>query len=135
MIEYREEKNLTTEEFINVLKNSTLGERRPIDDLQRISSMLRYANLIITARHEGKLVGVARSLTDFAFCTYLSDLAVDEAYQRRGIGRELIKFTKSLTPQARLILLAAPRAVDYYPHIGMIRHEYCFYIDRTEEIT
>ena len=110
MISYKIENNLDINEFRTVLLNSTLGERRPIDDLERLQKMLEFANLIITARDDGKLVGVSRSITDFGFCTYLSDLAVDEAYQKQGIGKELIKFTKNETPDAVLILLAAPAA-------------------------
>ena len=68
-------------------------------------------------------MGVARSVTDFAYCCYLSDLAVDEAYQHKGIGRELIRLTKSkLGPKANLILLSAPKAVTYYPKIGLEAH-------------
>ena len=135
MIHYQQETDLTPEEFISVLERSTLGERRPIGNPERIKSMLKHANLVITARENGKLIGVARSLTDFAFCTYMSDLAVDERHQRQGIGKELIRHTKSLTPNAKLILLAAPKAVDYYPHIGMTRHEFCYILDRIEDIS
>ena len=134
MIQYQRESDLSAKEFIAVLKSSTLGERRPVNDRERIKNMLKHANLVVTARISGKLVGVARSLTDFSYCTYMSDLAVDQAYQRQGIGKELIRFTKSLTPLAKLILLAAPKAVDYYPHIGMIRHEFCFYIDSIDDL-
>ena len=129
MITYQVENKLSSEEFIAVLRSSTLSERRPVDDVERIKKMLEHANLIVTARHEGQLVGVARSLTDHAFCTYLSDLAVDEAYQRQGIGRELIKTTKLKAPKAKLILLAAPKAVNYYPRIGMTQRKECFYLD------
>lgn len=134
MIEYRKENDLNAEEFISVLKKSTLAERRPVNDPERITQMLQHANIIITAREDGKLIGVARSLTDFAYCTYLSDLAVDEAYQKKGIGKELIRQTKLQTPKAKLILLAAPAAIHYYPHIGMRRHEYCYYIDDVNEL-
>ena len=94
MIEYQIETNLIVEEFTEVLINSTLGERRPITEPDRIAKMLEHGNLIITARDNGKLVGVSRSLTDFAFCTYLSDLAVDDKYQKQGIGKELVRLTK-----------------------------------------
>lgn len=134
MITYQVEKNLTAEEFINVLNKSTLGERRPVDEPERILKMLEHGNLIITARYEGKLVGVARSLTDFLYCTYLSDLAVDENYQKMGIGKELIRLTKLETPKAKLILLAAPLAVNYYPKIGMERHENCYFLDDVNEL-
>ena len=122
-IQYAREAVLDPDEFIEVLKDSTLGERRPVDDPERITRMCKNANLIITARRNGKMVGIARSLTDFAFCTYLSDLAVSEAYQKKGIGKELIRRVREAVPEANLILLAAPKAVDYYPKIGMIRHE------------
>jgi predicted N-acetyltransferase YhbS len=134
MIEYKIENELKAEEFKRVLINSTLGERRPVNDEDTLRKMVETANLIVTARHKGELVGVARSLTDFVFCTYLSDLAVDEKYQNQGIGKELIKQTKLATPKAKLILLSAPKAVTYYPKIGMIRHENCYYIDDINEI-
>ena len=128
MIIYKIENNLSIDEFRTVLENSTLGKRRPIDDLERLEKMLRFANLTITARENGKLVGVSRSLTDFGFCTYLSDLAVDESYQKKGIGKELIKLTKKETPDAILILLAAPEAEEYYPKIGMKQFEQCYFL-------
>ena len=93
-IVYNVEKTLDVSEFIEVLKNSTLAERRPVEDEQRISSMCNNANLIVTARINGKLIGVARSITDFVYCTYLSDLAVDIEFQKKGIGKRLIRRNK-----------------------------------------
>lgn len=129
MISYQIEKFVTVDEFRGVLINSTLGDRRPVDNLDSLSKMIEHGNLIVTARESGKLVGIARSLTDFDYCTYLSDLAVDESFQKMGIGKELIKRTKLATPKAKLILLSAPKAVDYYPNIGMTRHEQCYVLD------
>jgi predicted N-acetyltransferase YhbS len=134
MIEYKIENELSVDEFRMVLVNSTLGQRRPVNDPERLSRMLEHGNLIITARENGRLIGVSRSLTDYAFCTYLSDLAVDEAYQKQGIGKELIRQTKLAAPAARLILLSAPAAVSYYPKIGMKQFEYCFYIDDVNDL-
>lgn len=131
---YARERQLDPEEFIGVLKRSTLAERRPVDDPDRIKQMCSNANLIITARVDGLLVGIARSLSDFAFCTYLSDLAVDEAYQRMGIGIRLIKETKLNAPQAKLILIAAPAAVDYYPKTGMTRFTNTFLLDNINDL-
>ena len=131
---YSVEKSLDVSEFIEVLKNSKLAERRPIEDEQRISSMCNNANLIVTARLNGQLLGVARSITDFVYCTYLSDLAVDIKYQKKGIGKRLIQETKKITPQAKLILLSAPSAIDYYPKIGMTRHNHCYYIDDIKDL-
>jgi ribosomal protein S18 acetylase RimI-like enzyme len=126
MIQYQVEEKLTVEEFRAVLIRTTLGARRPIDEPERLAKMLEHGNLIITARENGKLIGIARSLTDFLYCTYLSDLAVDEDYQKRGIGTELIRQTKLATPKAVLILLSAPTAVTYYPKIGLTQFEQCY---------
>jgi ribosomal protein S18 acetylase RimI-like enzyme len=120
---------LNPNEFRDVLIKSTLGERRPVNDFDRIKQMCENANLIITARANNKLIGVARSVTDFVYCTYLSDLAVDKKFQNRGIGKKLIAETKKHSPKAKLILLSAPAAVDYYPKIGMKKHNYCFVLD------
>jgi GNAT superfamily N-acetyltransferase len=126
-IDYRIEPELKAEEFIDVLRRSTLSARRPVDDLPRIEAMLRGASLIVTARSGELLVGVSRAITDFAYCTYLSDLAVDQNYQRKGIGKRLVVEThQHAGSKTTLILLAAPQAVDYYPHIGMLRHESCW---------
>lgn len=126
-INYNLEPDLTRDEFIDLLVRSTLAERRPVDDLAAIEGMLRNADVIVTARCDGKLVGISRAITDFAYCTYLSDLAVDEGFQRSGIGRELIRRTHEAAGlKTRLILLAAPSAATYYPHIGMEQHNSCW---------
>lgn len=134
MIEYQVESHVSAEEFKEVLIKSSLAERRPIEDIERIQKMIENANLIITARDHGKLIGIARSITDFVYCTYLSDLAVDMEYQKKGIGKELIKQTKLSSPKAKLILLSAPKAVNYYPKIGMTRHENCYFIDDIDDM-
>ena len=132
-ITYAIEPDLSAVEFIDVLKKTSLGARRPVDEHDRIEEMLRQADLIVTARHNGQLVGVSRALTDFQFCTYLSDLAVDEAYQKQGIGRRLIQEThEAASLRTMLILISAPQAVAYYPHIGMEQHPSCWVIPRQE---
>ena len=128
---YRLEPDLTADEFVDVLRRSTLAQRRPVDDRETIRGMLRHADVIVTARMAEQLVGVSRAITDFSYCTYLSDLAVDVAYQRRGIGRALIQRTHEAAGLATtLILLAAPTAASYYPHIGMTRHDSCWIVPR-----
>jgi GNAT superfamily N-acetyltransferase len=120
---------LSVEEFLAVLRRSTLAERRPTDDPEAIRGMLEHADVIVTARVDGLLVGISRAITDHSYCTYLSDLAVDEAYQRRGIGKELIRRThETAGRQTHLILLAAPKARGYYPHVGMTHHDSCWMI-------
>jgi predicted N-acetyltransferase YhbS len=123
-IAYKHEPNLNAAEFIDVLVRSTLGERRPVHQPDVIRGMLEHADIILTARADEKLVGVSRALTDYSYCTYLSDLAVDQAYQKQGIGRELIRRTHDAAGlHTNLILLAAPKARSYYPHIGMEQHD------------
>lgn len=131
-IEYSLEPNLTAAEFQAVLIASTLAERRPAQDLARLEQMLRNADLIVTARDAGRLVGIARAVTDFAYCCYLSDLAVDANYQRQGIGRRLIEEThRAAGETTTLILVAAPAAEGYYPKIGMKPLASCWAIPRT----
>ena len=130
-VTYRLGPGLPPEDFIDVLVRSTLAERRPVHDLATIRAMTQNADVILTARLDGLLVGVSRALTDFAYCTYLSDLAVDEDYQRQGVGRELIRRTHEAAGlHTTLILLAAPKAQAYYPHVGMTKHESCWVIPR-----
>lgn len=123
MIDYRIGNDLNLDAVIDLYRASTLGERRPVDDPERMAAMLRNANLVVTAWDGELLVGIARSLTDFTYATYLSDLAVRISHQRRGIGKELIRRTQQQAgPDTRIVLLAAPAAVDYYPNVGFTRH-------------
>lgn len=122
MITYHTGNDLELDPVIELYRASTLGERRPVEDRERMGSMLRNANLVVTAWDGELLVGIARSVSDFSYATYLSDLAVRLSHQRKGIGRELIRQTQALGGQATVILLSAPKAVDYYPRIGMKSH-------------
>jgi GNAT superfamily N-acetyltransferase len=119
MIKYLDNASITAEQAIDLYKRSTLSERRPVHNVQTFEAMLKHANLTITAWDGKKLVGISRSLTDFAYTAYLADLAVDEKYQRTGIGKQLIEETKAhLGPECMIVLLAAPKANEYYEHIG-----------------
>jgi len=121
-IQYAVEPGLNVEEFLDVLRRSGLAERRPVADHDRIARMLKGADLIITARVEGMIVGIARSLTDFSYCCYLSDLAVAESHKSLGIGKALIEETRRQAgPDSMCLLLAAPDAESFYDHIGMPR--------------
>lgn len=122
-LRYATNKKISSFEFIDLLKRSTLAERRPIDDEERMKAMLEHADILVTAWDGDKLIGLARSVSDFVHCCYLSDLAVDVDYQKRGIGKALIELTCSkLGDKATLILLAAPKAREYYPRIGFDAH-------------
>ena len=134
-IHYEIDRAITEAEFIDLLRRSTLAERRPVDDANCVKAMLKHADLLCTAWDGPTLVGVARSVTDFAYCCYLSDLAVDPNYQKKGIGRELIRLTQSkLGPRAKLILLSAPQAEAYYPKIGFDPHRSAWIIPATKAL-
>jgi GNAT superfamily N-acetyltransferase len=123
-IDYRFGNDLDLDEVIELYRDSTLGERRPIDDREIVRAMLEHSNLVVTAWDEGRLVGLSRTLTDFLYVGYLSDLAVALSHQRLGIGTELIARTRTrMGPRSMLVLLAAPKAVGYYPKLGFTRHD------------
>ena len=123
MLTYRTNHPVSRAQFIALLQKTSLGARRPLAEAERIDAMLQNADLLLSAWDDDRLVGIARAVTDYAYCCYLSDLAVDEAWQRRGIGQELLATLKqALHPQCKIILLAAPQATDYYPHIGFTQH-------------
>ena len=127
-VQYKSNKNITPNEFIKILNNSTLGERRPTEDLKSIKGMIDNADIIITAKIDNEIIGVARSVTDFYYCCYLSDLAVDKKYQNKGIGKKLIQKTqKQLHNKCKIILLSAPDAIHYYPKIGFIKHDFAYH--------
>ncbi|MEW6196592.1 MAG: GNAT family N-acetyltransferase [Bacteroidota bacterium] len=133
MIEYKYGNKLDLDQVIELYDASTLGERRPINNKEIMRDMIEHANLIVTAWDNKLLVGIARTLTDFSYVGYMSDLAVRDTYQRKGIGIELIKKTREkMGPQSKIILLAAPKAVDYYPGIGFKKHNSAWILEATD---
>jgi GNAT superfamily N-acetyltransferase len=127
VITYRMGNELDLDRTIELYRASTLGERRPVDDRERMAAMLQHANLVVTAWEGEVMVGISRALTDFSFVTYLSDLAVRVSHQRSGIGKELVRRTQAAAgPNAKLILLSAPAAEKYYPHVGFTHHPQCW---------
>jgi predicted N-acetyltransferase YhbS len=114
---------LDVAEVAALYRASTLAERRPVDDTDRFAAMVGNANLVVVARWHDRLVGISRAITDWSYVTYLSDLAVDVEFQRQGIGKELIRRTRDAAPRAKVVLLSAPAATEYYPHVGFTRHD------------
>ncbi|WP_295457420.1 GNAT family N-acetyltransferase [uncultured Thiodictyon sp.] len=118
-ITYLDDAKLTVEAAIELYRRSTLGERRPLDRPDIFAGMIKNASLTMTAWDGERLVGIARTLTDFTYVAYLADLAVDRDYQQRGIGKQLIQETRQrLGGECMIVLLAAPKAQDYYPKLG-----------------
>ena len=136
MITYTTGNDLDLDDVIELYRASTLGARRPIDDRERMAAMIRNANLVVTAWDGDLLVGISRALSDFCYVTYLSDLAVRVSHQKRGIGKELIRRTQTAGgPQALLLLLAAPAAEAYYPHIGFTHHPQAWLLGPEDIVT
>lgn len=135
MIEYHNNIVPALDDAIELYRASTLGERRPIDDRERFACMLAHANLTITAWDGELLVGISRCMSDFGWTTYLADLAVRASHQRSGIGRELVRRTQAAAPQAKLLLLAAPAAEKYYPHIGFTHFPQAWMLRENETLS
>jgi ribosomal protein S18 acetylase RimI-like enzyme len=126
-IKYKANSKISINQFLGLLKESSLGERRPIEDMDCIQGMIANSNLIITAWDGTKLIGIARSMTDFHYACYLSDLAVDNNYQGCGVGKKLQTLTQDqLGPKCKLILVSAPGANSYYEHLGFSNHTRCW---------
>ena len=134
-IEYRVNHPISTDQFIALLADSTLAERRPVQDRECMEGMIANSNLMITAWDSETLVGISRCVTDFHYACYLSDLAVSAKYQGLGIGRQLQILTQEqLGPHCKLILLAAPAANSYYGHIGYSNNPRCWILERDANI-
>lgn len=128
-IKYEFVQKLVALEVANVFKRS--GITRPVDDLERIQRMVDHADIMVTARNNGELVGIARAITDFSYCCYLSDLAVDAKCHRMGIGKELVRLVQEkIGEEVSLILVSAPNAIEYYPRIGFEKSDKAFLIRR-----
>jgi len=135
-IEYKINTPVTTDQFIELLKKSTLGERRPIEDHKCMEGMINHSNLIITAWNGEALIGIARSMTDFHYACYLSDLAVDAEYQSNGVGKNLQLITQEqLGPKCKLILISAPAANSYYEHVGFTNNQRCWVLERDQSLS
>ncbi len=135
-IEYKINEKISTDDFIELLKNSTLGERRPVNDRSCMEGMISNSNLTVSAWENNSLVGISRCVTDFYYACYLSDLAVSKMHQKMGIGKELQRLTQNqLGPKCNLILVAAPAANTYYEHVGFKNNERCWILERDSSIS
>ena len=134
-IEYKVKAEISVDEFVELIERSTLAERRPVENRECMAGMIANADLITSAWDGKELVGIARSLTDFHYACYMSDLAVSKEYQGQGIGRQLQVLTQDqLGPECKLILLAAPDANSYYEHLGFTNNPRCWVLDATSAL-
>ena len=139
MIEILSER-LAPEEYIDFLKRTDLGSQYPKERFEtRILRLLQNASISLAARNgEGRLVGALLGLTDFAYWLYVTDLGVDRAYLRKGIGRRLMQAALELAGGERDIavyLVANEGAVPFYEKLGMRRADdvmKCNHIEWTE---
>jgi len=135
-IDYKVNAPVPVEKFISLLNSSDLGRRRPVDDLECMQGMVENSNLMVSAWDQDRLIGIARSMTDFHYACYLSDIAVDKKYQQQGIGKKLQQLTQeNLGPNCKLILIAAPAANSYYKHIGYTNNTRCWILERKQNIS
>lgn len=134
MISYQVELSLELNEFQSILEDSGLSERRPMEDTQLLERMIKGANLLITARSEGQLVGLLRGLSDFCYRSFIADLAVARSFQCKGIGRQLITTARNQAPEARLFLFSAEDASPFYEKLGFHLHERCYQLKAGEEL-
>ena len=131
---FKVENGISLQEFQFILEDSGLSARRPMEDPLLLERMIKGANLLITARLEGQLVGLLRGLSDFCYRSFIADLAVARSFQRRGIGRQLIKVARNQAPEARLFLFSAENAAPFYEKLGFHLHERCYQLKAGEEL-
>jgi ribosomal protein S18 acetylase RimI-like enzyme len=134
MISYQLEAEISIKEFQSILEESGLARRRPMDDLNLLERMISGSNLLVTARAEGQLVGLLRGISDHCYRSFIADLAVSQAFQRKGIGRQLLKIAREQAPEARLILFSAEDALSFYEKLGFHLHERCYQLKVGEEL-
>ena len=134
MISYQLEAEISINEFQSILEESGLARRRPMDDLHLLARMISGSNLLITARAEGQLVGLLRGISDHCYRSFITDLAVSQDYQRKGIGRQLLTIAREQAPEARLILFSAEDAAPFYENLGFHLHERCYQLKAGEEL-
>ncbi len=134
-IEYKINEPITSEQFVGLLKRSRLAERRPIHNSECMEGVVKNSNLVVSAWDGDELIGIARSVTDFHYACYLSDLAVDQKYQTNGVGKKLLALTQEqLYEECKLILVAAPDANSYYEHLGFENNTRCWVLNRDRKI-
>ncbi len=132
-IVYAQEQGLSVEDYVAVLAETIMREKRPLANTARIGEMIAGANFIVTAREDGTILGLARCITDFSWIAYCAELAVKESAQGRGIGAGIMARCKDLLgPRLGLVLISEPAAVGFYERIGFERQDSAFFRTRLD---
>lgn len=134
MVSIQEENTISLKEFIFLLEDSGLGKRRPMDNLDLLRKMIDGANFWVTAKENGKTVGILRGLSDRCYRCFIADLAVAKDHQGKGIGKSLLQFTRDLNPDMRLFLFSAEDAEPFYQRLGFTLHEKCYQLKAGEKM-
>ena len=129
-ITYSFDNTIPLADLCSLYQDSFLESPRPIEDAETMKNMLKNATILVSAWDKKTLVGVCRSLSDFAYVTYVSDLAVHKNYQRRGIGKQLLQHVQEKSGlKCKLVLLSNTQANSYYPELGFNHHNRAWTIE------
>ena len=135
MIKYTEEK-LTAQDYIEFLARTDLGSQYPQERFEeRIEKLVKNVSISLTARDGEKIVGVLFGLTDFAYWLYVTDLGVDRAYEKKGIGSELMKRAHQLAGGEKdiaIYLIANENAIPFYEKLGMNKSDEVMQYNKVE---
>ena len=132
-IVYAQEQTLRVADYVAVLGETTMRDKRPLANAARIGEMLAGANFIVTAREDGVILGLARCITDYAWIAYCAELAVKESAQGSGIGRGILEFCmRTLGPGIGIALISEPNALAFYEHLGLMRLDSGFFSNRID---
>jgi len=129
-IVYAKESNILVEEVIEHFNSCGYPHESDQFDDEQVEKLIAHSKLVVTARDNGKLVGIAFSITDFTSTCFISDLAVRPEYRRHGCGEELVTRSHELAggEKVRLVSVSNSNTVDYFKTIGMEKCDDVFII-------
>lgn len=121
---------------MRLLEESALAHQRLIKGADAVQQMLEQSNLTATAWVGGRLIGMARAITDFQQVCFLADLAVSEEFQLKAIGTTLqALIQQQLGEYCQLVTLALPKSNRYYPKLGFQEHPRCWVLPRNRRLS
>jgi GNAT superfamily N-acetyltransferase len=119
-----ENETITHIEYIEFLSRTDLGKQYPKEDfIERIKKLVENIPICLIARNEkNQIIGNCFGLTDFAYWLLISDLGIDRRYEKKGLGKSLLKYAEDLAGGEKniiQILMANENALDFYKKVGM----------------